>query len=347
MPRSPSSPSTPRRVGIREVAARAGVSVGSASRVINGAPDVAPELRERVQAAVAELGFTPNHAARSLRLRSTRTIGCLFSDVSNPLYAHLFHALEARLRAAGYLLLLANGLNGAEREVDLLSTFAARGMDGVILAPGNESDERVLQALRALGAPVVVLDRDMAPERDRVLFDHELGMQAAVAHLLALGHRRIALVLSRSRSRPMRSRFQAFRAALGAAGVAVDESLVVELATAVSSSHAAVSALLERPDRPTALLVLGTSALVEALNAVAVRGLQVPRDLSLVSIGDPAYARHLAPALSVVRVDLARTAELVVTLLLDRLQRGYQGEGRSLHVAPELVLRASTGPVPA
>ena len=345
MGRMPARPRSP-RIGIRDVAARAGVSVGSASRVVNGASNVAAELRERVHAAIAELGYRPNHAARSLRLRSTRTIGCMLSDVSNPLYGKMFHAFEDRLRAAGYVVLVASSLNSAEREIEILATFDARGMDGVIIAPGNERDDAVLHAVQRLSMPAVVLDRDIAPELDHVQFDHLPGMRAAMAHLTGLGHRQIALVVARAVRRNMRGRVDGFRAGLTSAGVAVDDTLIVELPTAMSSCYNEVSLLLARRPRPTALIVLG-SLLTDALNAIATHGLRIPYDISLVSLGDPDFARSYTPPITTLRVDVQQTAERVVTLLLNRVERGERGAGIAVRVVPELIVRGSCAAPPA
>lgn len=332
------------RIGIRDVAARAGVSVGSASRVVNGAANVSIEVRERVRAAIAELGYRPNHAARSLRLRASRTIGCMLTDVTNPLYGKLFHALEDRLRAAGYVVLLANSLNSAERECEILSTFAARGMDGVIIAPGNERNPAVLQAVRDLDMPAVILDRDMAPERDHVQYDHLPGMRAVTAHLAELGHRHIALVVARAIGRPMRRRIEGFRSGLAAHGVVVDDALIVELPSAMSSSFDAVSRLLARHPRPTAIVVLGTNLLTDALNAIAVQGLRIPDDVSLVALGDPGFARSYTPPITTLRIDVQQVAEQVVRLLLERVEQGQSGPARSVSVVPELIVRRSCAP---
>jgi LacI family transcriptional regulator len=335
------APPRAQRIGIRDVAQRAGVSVGSASRVVNGATNVASELRDRVHAAITELGYRPNYAARSLRMRASRTIGCMLTDVTNPLYGKLFHALEDRLRAAGYVVLLANSLNSAERELEILSTFASRSMDGVIIAPGNERDPAVLQAVRDLDMPAVILDRDMALDCDQVLYDHVPGLRAVTAHLGGLGHRRIALVVARALGRPMRRRIEGFRSGLAAVGLPVDDALIVELPSAMSSSFDTVSRLLARQPRPTALVVLGTNLLTDALNAIAVGGLHIPGDVSLVSLGDPEFARTYTPPITTLRVDVQQVAERVVTLLLDRVEHGERGPGRSVKVVPELIVRDS------
>jgi LacI family transcriptional regulator len=334
------------RISIRDVAARAGVSVGSASRVVNDAANVAPELRERVRAAIAELGYRPNHAARSLRLQSTRTIGCMLSDVTNPLYGKIFHAFEDRLRGTGYVVLLANSLDSAEREVEILSTFESRGMDGVIMAPGNERDESVLRAVQKLSMPAVVLDRDIAPELDHVQYDHLPGMRAVTEHLAGLGHRQIALVVARATRRNMRGRIDGFRAGLAAAGLRADDDLIVELASAMSSSYSEVSQLLSRRPRPTALVVLG-SLLTDTLNAIANQGLRIPDDVSLVSLGDPTFARSYTPPITTLRIDVQQAAERVVSLLLNRVERGERGDGVTVKLAPELIVRGSCAAPPA
>jgi len=339
------APRKPASVNIKDVARHAGVSLGSASRVVNNVPNVGEATRAKVLAAIEALGYRPNHAAQSLRSRSTRTIGCLVTDVSNPLYAQLFRALEERFLAEGYLLLLANGLNDPDREIALLNLFRLRGMDGVVIAPGNERHAGVLKAVAALEMPAVVLDRDLASPHDKVQFDHAAGMRAAVARLAGLGHRRIALVQSQSANRPMRRRAEGLRAACKAHGLEFDDRWLVQLPSSTSSAYDAVAALLATPDRPTALLVQGTSILVETLNAIAAAGLSLPRDLSLVTLGDPDFAVHHAPPLTALRVDLHAVADRTAERLLARLG-GETAEAVSLRVPSELIERGSCGPAP-
>lgn len=340
----PSPPKKPRSVSIRDVAELAGVSLGSASRVINKVDNVSAVTRNKVEQAVAALGYQPNHAAQSLRLRSTRTIGCLLTDVTNPLYAKLFRALEERLRAAGYMMLLANGLNAADREICILSTFKSRGMDGALIAPGNERDPQVLAAIGELGIPTVILDRDMDTRADCVLFDHVPGMKRVVAHLAGLGHQRIALIVSQSPNRPIRRRIEGFRSAHQLQGLALDDTLIVQLPHAMSPAFEAVRALLQRDDRPTAIVAMGTNILSDTLNAINACQLRIPQDISAVSIGDPDFAAHHVPPISSLRVDLDQVAEVSSELLLSRM-RGEAGEApRTEHVSNGFVERASCGP---
>lgn len=341
----------PRTVSIRDVAELAGVSLGSASRVVNNAQNVTPATREKVTRAIAQLGYRPNHAAQSLRLRSSRTIGCMLTDVTNPLYAKLFRAIEDRFRTAGYMVLLTNGLNNVERELEILATFKSRGMDGVLLAPGNERHPELLAAMETLGIPTVVIDRDMGSTHDRlpcdqVLFDHVPAVRGLVSHLIGLGHRHIALVVAQTPNRPMRRRIEGFRAGFKDHGLPVPEDSIVQLPSSMSPAFSAVSLLLTRAQRPSALITLGTGILNESLNAIHALRLRIPEDISVVALGDPDFARSHVPPLSVVRVDLDIAAEQCATLLLDRIQHGDASGPRSVNIAADFILRQSCGPGP-
>ena len=338
--------SKPKAVSIRDVAELAGVSLGSASRVVNKVENVTAKTREKVERAIAMLAYRPNHAAQSLRLRTTCTIGCLLTDVTNPLYAKLFRALEERMRTAGYMMLLANSLNLAEREIDILSTFQRRGMDGVILAPGNERDHDVLNAINDLGVPAVILDRDMESETDQVLFDHVPGMHGVVSRLVALGHKRIALIVTQSSNRPMRRRIQGFRSGLQVHGLQVDDEFIVRLPTATSAAFEVVTNLLQRPDRPTAIVALGTNILNETLNAISNLHLPIPKGISVVSIGDPDFAASYAPAISSLRVDLEAAAQASTELLLTRLRGLSDDQPRRVMIDCLYIERQSCGPPP-
>ncbi len=346
MPRSqlPGSAKQRHPPSIRDVAELAGVSLGSASRVVNGAANLTPAIRDKVQAAIAQLAFVPNHAARSLRSRSTRTIGCMLTDVTNPLYAKLYRAVEERLRAAGYMTLLANSLNSPEREIEILSTFQRRGMDGVLIAPGNERDQRVLQAVEALTMPVVILDRDMATTKDRVMFDHVPGMRTVIAHLAALGHRKVGLILGTTPNRPTRRRIEGFRKGFADQALPVPESMILRIATSMSPAFDEVLALLLQQDRPTALIAHGTTILDDTLNAVHAAGLRVPEDISVVSLGDPLFARSHRPAITSSHVDLDAAASASASLLLERIRDPHLPAARSVRISMGLIERPSCGP---
>lgn len=339
--------SKPRMASIKDVATLAGVSLGSVSRVLNKFDNVSQEVRERVLNAIEVLDYRLDYAAQSLRSRSSRTVGCMFTDVSNPLYAKLFRSFEAKLRQAGYLVLLANSLNDAQRELEILEMFQSRRMDGVIIAPGNERDPAVRQAVIKLGLPTVILDRDMGETQDQVLFDHARGMKNAVQHLAELGHRDIGLVIAGTQTRPMRRRIEGFKAGLKAAGLAPKPALMLMLQTSTGLAFDEVNALLQSPVRPTALVTLGTSVLADVLNAITAQGLRIPEDISLVTMGDPDFARSHRPSLSCVTIDHDAAVKESVQLLLDRINGKTSVARRRKLVPVNFILRNSCARPPA
>jgi len=187
----------------------------------------------------------------------------------------------------------------------------------------------------------------MAPDKDRVQFDHVPGMRAVVSYLAQAGHRRMALMVTTATSRPMQRRIEGFTAGLKAHGLAPVDEFIVRLPGAMSSSFSAASLLLAREDRPTALIAMGTNILNEALNAIAAQRLRIPDDISVVSVGDPDFARNFNPPLSALRVDLDAVAEQAAAMLLDRLQHPGAQPPRTVKVASDFILRRSCGPAPA
>ncbi len=328
---------------IRDVAQLAGVSLGSASKALNGVAGVSADVRQRVVDAAAQLGYQPNQAARALRSRTSKTVGCLFTDVENPLYARTYRVLEEKLRSAGYVLFLANGLNDAAREIDILNTFQSRGMDGVVIAPGNERNLGVLNAIDHLRMPLVIYDRDIDVGADRILFDHEDGVQRATKHLLDLAHTRIALVLWSQDTRPVRGRMAGYESAYAAAGIA-SPRLIVQEETATSSAYDSVVKLLESDSPPTAFLAQGTRILVSTLRAISAKGLRVPQDVSVIAIGDTDFAQTYAPPITVLRTPTDKVAGMAASLLLERMGAGREGAAafQSHTVAYEFVQREST-----
>jgi LacI family transcriptional regulator len=205
--------------------------------------------------------------------------------------------------------------------------------------------------------PVLLLERDIALEHDRVQQDHAAGLQAVVLHLAALGHRHLALVVDGAEARLLAVRIVGFRSGLHAAGLRPDAALIVELADGTGGASGAVggvpggaaravSLLLQREPRPTALAVPGSQALAEVLHAIALSGLRIPRDVSLVSLGDPPLARGHAPPLTALDVDSEQMAEQVVSMLLERVLRHESGPARVVNLLPRLIERGSCAPPP-
>jgi len=337
------------RITIRDVARAAGVSLGSASRALNGGKHVSARIARDVAAAADQLGYQPDFLARSLRTRSSGMIGCLVSDVANPLYASIVQAAEARLRDAGYLLVVANTANEPARERAAAAEFRGRRLDGVLVAPGSDANDKTWRGLAAGGAPVVILDRD-APQEDgeaswpAVLVDHRGGARTATRYLIGLGHRRIALLTPGTRMRPGRERITGFREAFADAGLDPAGALVCAQESSMDFAHGDALAVLDTPDRPTALIALGTRILAGALRAARDLRLAIPDDLSVLSVGDTDLAAVHAPAITALRWSLEDVGRAAAELLLQRLRGGNIGGPARALLPVDLVLRESCAP---
>lgn len=340
---------------IRDVARTAGVSVGSVSRALNGGKNVSARVARDVAAAAEKLGYQPDFLARSLRTRTTGMVGCLVSDVANPLYASIVQAAEARLREAGLLMIVANTANDPTRERAMVAAFRSRRLDGMLVAPGSDANDRAWRDMATGGVPVVILDRDVpgrdVPGRDvageedvslpAVLVDHREGARTATRYLIGLGHRRIALLTPGARMRPGRERIAGFKAAFAEAAIDPAGAQVCLQESSMDFAQGDALALLRGERRPTAIVALGTRILAGALRAARDLGLAVPRDLSVIAVGDTDLAAVHSPAITALRWSLEDVGRAAAELLLQRL-KGNSGEGQSRALLPvDLVLRES------
>ena len=333
-----------RRPTLRDVAARAGVSFKTVSRVVNDEPGVSPALTDRVRQAIDELAFRPNVGARVLRRADPRTgsIGLLLDDVANPFCAGVARAVEDVILPRGLVVFAASTDDDPERERRLAATFAARRADGLILMPVGEDQSHLAAELRA-GTAVVCIDREAHDlpggyAVDSVVATNAEGAAAGVRHLLAAGHTRIAFLGDRSSIATARARLAGYRAALADAGVAPDPSLVVPDLDSPAAAQRAAAALLRRPDPPTALFTAQNLVTIGALHALHDLGLR--RLVAHVGFDDFPTADLLSPGVTVVAQDPAAIGRRAAGLLLARMA-GEAGPPATHAVATVLVARGS------
>lgn len=329
---------------MRDVAREAGVAVGTVSRVMNNEPGVKAENRERVVEAARRLGWVPNSIAASMRTATTRTIAFIVPDIRNPLFSAIEWAAESALRESGYTLIVANTNYESALEMGTLKLLLERRVDGVMISPSADASAETLRVLRQATVPVVLLDRDVG-EFDSVVSDQFGGMTQAVDHLLMLGHRRIALVTGGLDSRPGRERHRGFVAAHEEQGIAFDPDLVRLESFGVEFAHRAVHELMTRGARPTALITGGNLMLAGALRALNALRVDIPKDLSVIAIGDTDLSAFASPSFTAIRWDLEQFGRAAAAKLLARL-RGESAEAAEQVVIPtEIVLRRSCLPV--
>lgn len=335
-----------RYVSIKEVAARAGVSFQTASKVLNGGRvRVSPETAARITAVAEQLGYRPNTLARSLVRRTTGTLGLVATDVTDVAIAQVSVAAERAARRHGHAVLVGHLGPGGEDGAEIVRMLIERRVDGVIAAaPQLEEDAEVADLLRAY-VPAVSLHSVPGGGLPVVGSNHRETGLLATRHLLSLGHREIGTITGPFRRRVVRSRLHGYEDALRAAGIEPQEDLVAEADWTPRRAAEATRLLLRRRPRITALFVHNDTMAIGVLSALASAGLRVPADVAVVGCDDVPVAEFLAPPLTTVRVPLAETGEHAVDLLL-RVIRGEPLPAEPLRLPVSLVIRGSCGGTP-
>jgi LacI family transcriptional regulator len=350
----------PRRAPtIYEVAAKADVSIKTVSRVLNGEPNVRPNVQERVLAAVAELGYRPKMSARGLAggrsftlvtfLDEALTLGHWRIGRSNPYVERLQFAGMLQCRESGYHLLV-ELLNphAPNIEQQIQSMFAALNPDGVILTPPISEDAHIMRVLERAGAPFARLSA--APTKIACLsvtMDERAAAAEAANHLLDLGHTRIGFISGEPGFASSTLREEGYRAALGERRVAVEPALVVAGDYTFESGEAAAARLFELPVPPTAIFASNDEMALGVMHEASRRGIATPRDLSVVGFDDFPSARYSIPPLTTVRQPVGEMAALAAQSLIDRAARRATAMRVERAIVPhELIVRGSTLPLP-
>jgi DNA-binding LacI/PurR family transcriptional regulator len=316
-----------KRATIRDVGRRALVSHQTVSRVINGEPSIAPATRARVERAIAELGFHPNHVARSLASRKTYTVGVIMGDVASPFFPDVVRGAEDVLSPLGYSLFLASSRRDPDVERRNVEHLLERSADGLILgAPRSRPDELAALARRA-GVPMVFLNREVRGRQvASVWVDWPSATTEVVAYLAGLGHRRIALVVPSRDEAPFASREDWYAQALARSDLAPPRSLIVRERISIEGGHRAGLTLLSLDEPPTAAICHNDTMAIGMLQACAERRVRVPDDLSIVGWDDVPYASLVTPPLTTVRVPRHELGRAAAATLLDLIAGRMAGE---------------------
>ena len=333
-----------KRLTIIDVARAAGVSVGTVSRVLNGNAKVRAVLRDKVQTAIKDLGYAPNAVAQSMRIQSTHTIGCVIREINLSALAAFVRAAHDVLDEAGFSLLLSNSEGRRERERELLARLSGRRADGIMIGPYSPVTEEFDSFLHRLNVPIVLIDRDLPSWADAVMTDHAKGVRDATEHLLNLGHRRIAIITGSPTLYPARERIRGYEEALRSRDLEPDPSLIEASSFLPDKGFRYTSSVLASKCPPTAIIAGGIGMLPGVLQAIRVRGLRIPADISVVGAGDSELSELHTPPISIQRWDQAEIGRFAANLLLDRIRGRADAEPRHVLLPNEFVARQSTGP---
>lgn len=328
---------------ISDVAKRAGVANITVSRVLNGAENVNPVTRRRVEQAIQELGYLPNLAARSLRSGQTRTLALLVPDIGNPFWPSVARGIEDAAQSGGYSIFLCNTDENPTKQRDYLFAVLQQRVDGVILAP-CDPDAASLAPLREQGTPTVIIDRRVDGWNvDTVYADSVSGARALIQHLLNLGHTRIAALTGPAGVSTAEDRLLGYRLALHEAGIAAEPRLLRYGEYRTTSGYQMAKDVLAAGLAPTAFFAANQAIALGVLDALTERGLDVPRDVALVSFDDLPDVDHLFPFLTVVAQSAYDMGLNAAQLLLSRMSAGVALQPRHVVLPTRLILRYSCG----
>ena len=334
-----------RRPTMKEVAAVAGVSLSTVSRVVNG-EEVRADLAGRVQDAVEMLGYRRDHTASTLRRadRMSASIGLVIDDVGNPFFSVIHRGVEEVARERGVIVFVGSSDEDAERERELADAFGARGVDGLIMVPSG-TDQSYLQRERRAGVGVVFVDRPpRLIDADAVLSDNAAGARLAVAHLVAAGHRRIGFLGDRPEIYTAAERLRGYREAIAAAGLPYDDRIVMGEILSATGGYAATRELLGGPEPPTALFTSQNLITIGAVRALAELGLH--GRTAIVGFDDVPLSDAVRPGLTVVAQDPAALGRTAAERLFARLD-GDTSPARAVVLPVSLIERGSGEIAPA
>ena len=339
---SPQKVKTIAMVGLKDVAQLAKVSPATASRALSSPDRVADATRKRVLQAVRTLGYHPNQHARSLRQRSSRSLGLIITDILNPFHATLAKGVQDAAEKHGFTVFLFNTDEEPAKEHRALKSLQGHLPQGLIIVPTPGSRENLKLVSNA---PIVELDRTSGtPGVHTVMVDNVSGARMAVEHLINLGHQRIGMIVGRLDISTAVERHQGYKDALAAAGIPYHKDLVVAGNHREEGGRLAARKLLSLPptERPTALFVGNNEMTVGAVLTVREMGLEIPHDLSIVGFDDSRWARTMHPPLTVIEQPDYDLGYLACETLLGFLERGKPVQPASIRLTTNLIVRKST-----
>jgi DNA-binding LacI/PurR family transcriptional regulator len=327
---------------IKRVADRAGVSIATVSRVGADPGTVSEELRRRVEEAARALNYRPSRAARLLRGATSQAVGVVIPDLENPFFTAVVRGIDLALQAAGYTLLLGNSDEDPERERNMLAMLQAEGVAGIVFVPINPARGAYQEVLEP-PLHIVAVDRSPVNLRsDLVTVDNVAGTRSGVAHLIALGHRDVALLGGPLRHSTATQRERGYEQALREAGLPARPELIHRADFREGGGYEGMKALLALPQRPTAVFVANNLMTLGAFRALHEAGVRIPEELAVVGFDDMPWATSLNPPLTAVSQPSQEIGSAAADLLLDRIARPDRAI-RQLILETTLVVRASCG----
>lgn len=329
-------------ITIKDVATRAGVSSATVSRVLTGKPHVREAVRQRVLAAVHELGYKPSRVARSLRVRRSQIIGLIISDIQNPFFTALVRAVEDIAQQDGYAVILCNADEDIAKEALYIDLMLEEQVSGVLITPTREYDNPSRRLIDA-GIPVVAVDRYMLDiDVDTVVVDNVGSAFNLVNHLITAGHRRIGAICAELSSTTGRERLVGYRNALNTHQLPIDPALIQTSVPRRELGYYSAQQLLNLDDPPTALFCGNNLLTVGAFEAIHERHLKIPDDIAIAGFDGLICSPISEPALTIIEQPVYELGKVAAELLMQRIQ-GSTRPHQKIELKTKLHIRSSSG----
>lgn len=334
-------------IRLKDIAQHAGVSVMTVSKALRNEPDISTGTKARIRQLADQFGYVPNTAARGLRLRSTKLFGLVIPAMTNPIYARVVMAIEEQAHASGHEVVLCHSLNNVEREEECIRRLIARRVDGLFIHPvyRRETHARIYDDLVRRSTPTVLLGHRAAfcAPFPNVETDDLAASKALTQHLLERGHRRIACFAGPVFSPTAQERFEGYRRALREAGLEAEDKLMFSAGSTIEEGAKAALQMIDEGIRATAIQCVNDLVAIGAATTFLQQGMRIPQDLSIVGFGNILSAEHFCVQLTTVRQPKFRQGIAAMETMHKLLAR-QPVDGKRLPA--EIILRASTGPVP-
>lgn len=328
-----------------DVAAAAGVSVATVSAAVNGTAPVSKELRERIENAISAIGYKRNAIARSLKMGTTKTIGLMVADITNPFFTDVVSVIQDVLHRAGYAVMLCCTDEDPIMQEEQISLLLDRMVDGLIIAPTGD-DDNLRRLVGGASVPVVLIDRlchDL--EADAVVLDNHHAVEAATSYLINLGHRSIGYISGSLDTSTGRDRLAGYRAALKAANIDYRDDLVRIGNFREKDAYKASMQLLTRPDRPSAIFSANNLMVIGVMKAIRDIGLRCPENISVASFDDFPWADVFQPNLTTIAQPVQAIGEQAAELILSRIADRSERKPRRIILKGRLTIRDSCRPL--
>lgn len=326
---------------IKDVAKRAGVSVGTVSNVLNEVPTVNKPIRQRVLRSIKELNYKPNWIAKSLISGRTKTLAFIVPDICNPFFPEMVRGASDKASEYDYGLFLGNIDNNPQKETEYIQHFLSHAVDGFIIATSDCSSDQVDQ-IKRLDVPVVIVDRELEGlKRDLVIVDNVRSAQTAVNHLIGLGHKRIGIILGQVQTMTAKLRLEGGKLALQAAGL-FNEKLIRSGTYTYESGFGMMQSLLSGGKNLDAVFCANDMIAIGAINALEKEGYKVPEDVAVVGFDDISISRLIKPPLTTIRQPTYELGAIAVNMTIERIKGTASGVPRKVMLPGELAIREST-----